>query len=387
MSAKILIRYGEIALKGKNRRYFETALMQNLKRAVRDLPVAVHRIQGRFMATAPEDVQSAAMGRLGKVFGIVSLSLVTPAALEMEAIKTAAVELTRTLPEHMNTFKIETRRPNKRFPLTSPEINRELGAHLLQQLPHLTVDVHRPAFQLFIEISTGDAYLYHDSIRGPGGLPLGVTGKSMLLLSGGIDSPVAGWMAMKRGLTVEALHFHSYPFTSTRSQEKAVDLCRAIARYGDPVILHMISLAAIQKEIRTKCPEELGIILLRRMMVRIAEIVSVSRGLKALVTGESLGQVASQTLESMDVISAVTRMLILRPLLTMDKHEIITRAIEIDTYPISIRPFEDCCTLFVPSHPVTRPTAPRVEKAEAALEIEKLCQEALESLETQVIEL
>ena len=385
MSEKILIRYGEIALKGKNRRYFETALMQNLKRAVRDLPVTVQRIQGRFMATAPENFQSAAMDRLGKVFGIVSISLVTPAALEMETIKTAAVKLTRTLPEQLNTFKIETRRPNKSFPLSSPEINRELGAHLLQQFPYLKVDVHQPAFQLFVEISTQEAYLYHDSMRGPGGLPLGVTGKSMLLLSGGIDSPVAGWMAMKRGLIVEALHFHSYPLTSTRSQEKAVDLCRAMARYSNPVALHMISLTAIQKEIRAKCPEELGIILLRRMMVRIAEKLSIRRGLKALVTGESLGQVASQTLESMEVISAVTRMLILRPLVTMDKHEIISRAKEIDTYSISIRPFEDCCTLFVPSHPVTRPTAGRVEAAEAVLNVEELCREALESLQTQII--
>ncbi len=386
MSAKILIRYGEIALKGKNRRFFETAQLQNLRKAVGDLPVTVHRIQGRFMAKAPDEIQSIAMDRLSKVFGIISLSLVTSATLEIEAIKTAAVELTRTLPEHLNTFKIETRRPNKRFPLTSPEVNREVGAYILQQYPHLKVDVHRPNFQLFIEISTQEVFLYHDSIRGPGGLPVGVTGKSMLLLSGGIDSPVAGWMALKRGLNIEALHFHSYPFTSTRSQEKAVDLCRAITRYSSPITLHMISLATIQKEIHTKCPEELGIILLRRMMVRIAEKLSVQRNLKALVTGESLGQVASQTLESMDVISAVTRMLILRPLLTMDKHEIITRALEIDTYPISIRPFEDCCTLFVPSHPVTRPTARQVEEAEAALNIDQLCQETLKSLETQIIE-
>jgi tRNA uracil 4-sulfurtransferase len=386
LSSKILIRYGEIALKGKNRRFFETALLQNLKKSVRDLPVTVNRIQGRYMATAPEEFQSAAMDRLGKVFGIVSLSLVTPAALEMESIKTAAVQLAQTLPEQLNTFKVETRRPNKSFPLTSPEINQEVGAYLLQQLPHLKVDVHRPAFQLFIEISTGEVFLYHDSIRGPGGLPLGVTGKSMLLLSGGIDSPVAGWLAMKRGLTIEALHFHSFPFTSRRSQEKAVDLCRAIARYGDPIMLHMVGLADIQKEIRQKCPEELGIIMLRRIMIRIAERLSEQRGLKALVTGESLGQVASQTLESMEVISAVTRMLILRPLLTMDKHEIITRAIEIDTYTVSIRPFEDCCTLFVPRHPVTRPATQRVEEAEAALDLDRLCQTALESLETEVIE-
>ncbi len=385
MSSTILIRFGEIALKGKNRRYFENALLQNLKNAVQDMPAQIKRMHGRFTATCSENDTAAVVDRLSKVFGVTSLSQVSPAALELEAIKAKAVEVVRSLPEHMNTFKVETRRPNKNFPFTSPEVNRHVGAHLLQHCPGLKVDVHRPSFILFIEIGMQAAYLYHNSVQGPGGLPVGVTGKGMLLLSGGIDSPVAGWMAMKRGLSLEALHFHSFPFTSKRSQEKAIELCRRLSCYSGPVPLHMVNVAGIQKEIRARCPEELGIILLRRMMIRITEAVCRQRGIRAIVTGESLGQVASQTLESMEVISAVTRLLILRPLLALDKHEIVEKAEAIDTYPVSIRPFEDCCTLFVPRHPVTRPNLARVEQAEQNLEIDRLLQEARESMETQII--
>ena len=214
---------------------------------------------------------------------------------------------------------------------------------------------------------------------------MGVSGKGLLLLSGGIDSPVAGWLAMKRGLTIEALHFHSFPFTSLRSREKATDLCRVLARYGHTVVFNLLSLTEVQKEIRALCPEELGIILLRRIMVRAAEAVCRRRGLQVLITGESLGQVASQTLESLGVISAATRMLILRPLIGMDKVEIVNRARAIDTYETSILPYEDCCTLFVPRHPVTRPALERVEKAEEALEIERLLEGILATLETETI--
>ncbi|MBS3943600.1 MAG: tRNA 4-thiouridine(8) synthase ThiI [Dethiobacter sp.] len=386
MPARIMIRYGEIALKGKNRRFFENALLQNLKRAVKGLPVIINRTQGRFIASAPEDLQATALDHLSKVFGVVSLSLVTPATLDMEAIKTAAVALATQIAGGLNTFKVITRRPNKNFPLSSPEISRDVGAYLLEQNPGLKVDLHKPAFTIFIEIGAQEAFLYHKNVNGPGGLPVGVSGQALLLLSGGIDSPVAGWMAMKRGLSIGALHFHSYPFTSIRSQEKAIDLCRTINRFGGPMPLHMISLASIQKAIRTNCPEELGIILLRRMMIRLSDKLCRRSGIKALVTGESLGQVASQTLESMEVISAVTRMLILRPLLAMDKREIIDLAQAIETYPVSIRPYEDCCTLFVPRHPVTRPTLSRVNDAETALDIDRLLDESMDSLETRMIE-
>ena len=290
-----------------------------------------------------------------------------------------------SLPRNLNTFKVETKRADKSFPLTSPEVNNAIGAFLLGQFPHLKVDVHQPLFTLFIEIGPEEILLYHDSIAGPGGLPVGASGKGLLLLSGGIDSPVAGWLAMKRGLSIEALHFHSFPFTSLRSREKAADLCRMLARYGHAVPFNLLSLTEVQKEIRARCPEELAIILLRRMMVRAAEALSRKRGLQALITGESLGQVASQTLESLNVISAATRMLILRPLIGMDKVEIVNRARAIDTYEISIRPYEDCCTFFVPRHPATRPTLERVEKAEEALEIERLLENILDTLETVII--
>ena len=385
MQRKILIRYSEIALKGKNRHFFEQALSRNLKQAVKNTGTQIVRLHGRFLAVAPEGKTAAVMEKLQKVFGVVSLSEVFPASRDLAGIKETAAAVVASLPRDLNTFKVETKRADKSFPLTSPEVNNAIGAFLLGQFPHLKVDVHQPLFTLFIEIGPEEILLYHDSIAGPGGLPVGVSGKGLLLLSGGIDSPVAGWLAMKRGLSIEALHFHSFPFTSLRSREKAADLCRMLARYGHAVPFNLLSLTEVQKEIRARCPEELAIILLRRMMVRAAEALSRKRGLQALITGESLGQVASQTLESLNVISAATRMLILRPLIGMDKVEIVNRARAIDTYEISIRPYEDCCTFFVPRHPATRPTLERVEKAEEALEIERLLENILDTLETEII--
>jgi len=385
MQRKILIRYSEIALKGKNRHFFEQALSRNLKQAVKNTGTQIVRLHGRFLAVAPEGKTAAVMEKLQKVFGVVSLSEVFPASRDLAGIKETAAAVVASLPRDLNTFKVETKRADKSFPLTSPEVNNAIGAFLLGQFPHLKVDVHQPLFTLFIEIGPEEILLYHDSIAGPGGLPVGVSGKGLLLLSGGIDSPVAGWLAMKRGLSIEALHFHSFPFTSLRSREKAADLCRMLARYGHAVPFNLLSLTEVQKEIRARCPEELAIILLRRMMVRAAEALSRKRGLQALITGESLGQVASQTLESLNVISAATRMLILRPLIGMDKVEIVNRARAIDTYEISIRPYEDCCTFFVPRHPATRPTLERVEKAEEALEIERLLENILDTLETVII--
>jgi thiamine biosynthesis protein ThiI len=344
MQRKILIRYSEIALKGKNRHFFEQALSRNLKQAVKNTGTQIVRLHGRFLAVAPEGKTAAVMEKLQKVFGAVSLSEVFPASRDMAGIKETAAAVVASLPRNLNTFKVETKRADKSFPLTSPEVNNAIGAFLLGQFPHLKVDVHQPLFTLFIEIGPEEILLYHDSIAGPGGLPVGASGKGLLLLSGGIDSPVAGWLAMKRGLSIEALHFHSFPFTSLRSREKAADLCRMLARYGHAVPFNLLSLTEVQKEIRARCPEELAIILLRRMMMRAAEALSRKRGLQALITGESLGQVASQTLESLNVISAATRMLILRPLIGMDKVEIVNRARAIDTYEISIRPYEDCCT-------------------------------------------
>ncbi len=387
MPATFLIRYGEIALKGKNRSFFERTLFNNLKSALKGLDTRVFRMHGRFLVTGPAAEEEEITGRLSRVFGVVSVSIVTTAPLDLEAIKEKALELVESRPLPGDSFKVEARRSNKSFPLTSPELNRIIGAAILETHPRLKVDLHDPSFRVFIEVGSKEAYLYHDRVAGPGGLPVGVTGRALLLLSGGIDSPVAGWMAMKRGLSLEALHFHSYPFTGQRSREKVIDLCRNLSLSGGKIRLHLVSVTDIQKEIHTRCPSELGIILLRRMMMRIAEKLSHSRGLQALVTGESLGQVASQTLESMMVIDSVTSMLILRPLLGMDKHDIITLAEKTGTYEISIRPYEDCCTLFLPRHPATRPRKEKVVGAEAALDITGLTAAALDSVEAVLIEM
>lgn len=386
MTAAILVRYGEIALKGKNRMFFEKTLLENIKFALKGLGARVVRMHGRLLIMGAADEEEEITRRLSRVFGVVSVSSVETAPLDLEAIKEKALEIMERSLLPGDSFKVEARRSNKSFPLTSPELNRIIGGAILEKYPRLKVDLENPSFQLFIEVGAREAYIYHDHVAGPGGLPVGSSGRALLLLSGGIDSPVAGWMAMKRGLRLEALHFHSYPFTGLRSREKVIDLCRIHSRYGGKMQLHLVNVAGIQKEIRASCPAALGIILLRRMMMRIAGQISRSRGLQALVTGESLGQVASQTLESMIAIDSVTSMLILRPLLGMDKHEIVALAEKTGTYEISIRPYEDCCTLFLPRHPATRPRLEKVVQAEAALDAGGLTAAALENMETMLIE-
>lgn len=343
-------------------------------------------MHGRFLITGPDSQKEEITRRLGRVFGLVSASSVATSSLDPVEIEKKALELVESSLSCVDSFKVEARRPNKNFPLTSPEINRSVGAAILDAHPRLKVDLHNPSFRIFIEIGAKEAYLYSDHIAGPGGLPVGVTGRALLLLSGGIDSPVAGWMAMKRGLALEAIHFHSHPFTGLRSREKVIDLCKTLSLSGGKIPLHMVSVTGIQKKIQMHCPSELGIILLRRMMLRIAEKLSCSRSLQALITGESLGQVASQTLESMIVIDSATSMLILRPLLGMDKHDIVNVAEKTGTYEISIRPYEDCCTLFLPRHPATRPKMDLVIKAEKNLDVSGLIGKAMDSTETMFIE-
>ncbi len=385
MPAKILVRYGEIALKGKNRGRFEQQLRKNLKEALKNFQATVEKMEGRFLVSGPEENRDKMVERLSKVFGVVSLSAVEKTGLDLEEIKKMALEMAGRVPADKKEFKVETRRSNKQFPYPSPEVNKILGAHLLEHYPHLKVDLEQPDFTLSVEISHNKAFLYLDRVEGPGGLPVGITGRALLMLSGGIDSPVAGWLGMKRGLTVEALHFHSFPFTSKRSQEKAIDICRKLAAGSGSIRLYMINMASIQKELRAKCPDKMAIILLRRMMLRLAEKLSTERGLQALITGESLGQVASQTLESIIVTEKVTDMLILRPLVGMDKKEIVNKAVKIETYDISIRPYEDCCTLFLPQNPVTRPKLDQVVNQEAKLDLETLMKEAMDSLETTLV--
>ncbi len=385
MKAKILVRYGEIALKGRNRSEFEQQLQNNLKNAVSELGGRVARLHGRLIVTGPEENCDKIIYRVSKTFGVVSVSKVRETDLDLEKIKFLAAEIANEISPDKLAFRVDTRRSNKNFPYDSQEINYSLGAYLQLVRPELVVNLRNPDFTISIEIGFDKVYLYLDRVAGPGGLPLGVTGRCLLLLSGGIDSPVAGWLAMKRGMTMEALHFHSFPFTSRRSQEKAVDLCRKLANYGNEIQMHLISVNSIQKEINENCPKDYSIILLRRMMYRLAEKLSRQHNLQAIVTGESLGQVASQTLESIEVVNRASEMLVLRPLVGMDKTEIINKGIEIDTYETSILPYEDCCTVFLPKNPVTRPRLDNVLRHETVLDIDRLVDEALATLETKTV--
>ncbi|MDW7740568.1 MAG: tRNA uracil 4-sulfurtransferase ThiI [Bacillota bacterium] len=385
MTGKILVRYGEIALKGKNRKEFELQLQRNLKAVIKDNGGEVARLHGRMIISAPMESRDQILGFLNKVFGIVSASSITETSLDYDEIRNTVIQIALAEAGGYETFKIESRRSNKNFSMTSPELNRNLGAAVLENLPNLRVKLEDPDLTISVEIGFKNAFLYQKRMPGPGGLPVGISGRSLLLLSGGIDSPVAGWLSMKRGLALEALHFHSFPFTSRRAEEKVADICRKLAVYGNKIPLHMISVTNIQQELKKAGADSLQIILLRRMMLRLAEYLSQIRDLKALVTGDNLGQVASQTLESLSVIGEATEMLILRPLVGMDKEEIIQLSIAIDTYQTSILPYDDCCTLFVPKNPVTKPRIETVEEIESRLDLEGLIQDALGTLKTEII--
>lgn len=386
MRSLLLVRYGEIALKGKNRRFFINRLQENIVAGLRDIEgCRLLRFDGRlFVEVGPADVLKC-REKLSKIFGIVSVSPVLGAQNSLESIREAALTAFRGKARPGLRFKVETKRVDKRFPLTSPEVSSSVGAWLLQNIPGLVVDVHSPEQLLEIEIREKEAYLFTEKFPGPGGLPVGVSGKALLLISGGIDSPVAGWMTMKRGVTLEALHFHSPPFTSERSLEKVMDLCRVLADWGGSLRLHVAHFTKIQQEILAKTPEKLLVTLLRRMMFRVAGRLAERSGALALVTGENLGQVASQTLESLKAIEQVAALPVLRPLIGFDKEEIIALARRLHTYPVSIRPYEDCCTIFVPPHPETRPGLAAVAAAEKALDTEGLVSACLETIETHVL--
>ncbi len=386
MNPLLLIRYGEIALKGKNRPFFENKLLQNIKESLKGLePFQVSFRRGRYYVKIDGENLFSAQRRLQQVFGIVSISPVFPAKLDLEEICRQALKLLKDSYKPGTTFKINTRRANKNFPYTSPEINNLAGAYLLKSNLELKVDVHNPEIIINIDIRDKEAYLYSQSLPGPGGLPVGVTGKGLLLLSGGIDSPVAGWMALKRGIDIEALHFHSPPFTGDSALNKVVDLCHLLAAYSREITLHLAPFTKVQKEIRLKCPESILITLMRRVMFRVAERLAVKRNIPVIFTGESLGQVASQTLENLVAINEVADLPILRPLIGFDKEDIINIARKINSFPISVRPFDDCCTLFIPRHPVTRPALEELKKAEENIPLEELIAYCLDNIETKHI--
>lgn len=386
MNAVLLIRYGEIALKGKNRPFFEKKLFQNIKNALHGLePFKLEFQRGRFFLQIAEEKLFSAREKLQKVFGVVSVSPAYPVKPELPEIFAEALILLQKSYRPGSSFKVNTRRVDKRFPYPSPQVNSLVGEFILNSGLDVKVDVHNPEILLQIEIREQEAYLFVQRFPGPGGLPVGVTGRGLLLLSGGIDSPVAGYLALKRGITLEALHFYSPPFTGEAAVNKVMDLCRILASYGESIKIHLAPFTEIQTQIRLHCPEPMTITLMRRAMFRLAEELAWKRNIEVLFTGESLGQVASQTLENLVSIEKVISIPVLRPLIGFDKEEIVHISKKINTYPLSILPFEDCCTLFVPKHPVTRPKAEELEKAEEKLPLDELLASCLDNIETKTV--
>ncbi|ADL69277.1 thiamine biosynthesis/tRNA modification protein ThiI [Thermoanaerobacterium thermosaccharolyticum DSM 571] len=364
----ILIKYGELALKGDNRAFFENKLVKNIKEALKGYDgIKVEKTHGRIYVECDGNVNEV-IDKLKKVFGIVGITVAKKVDLDLDAIYNAAIELMRSYSG--KSFKVETRRPNKSFPYESMEISRMVGGKILQNVEDVHVDVHNPDIVLNIEIRE-KAYLYSGITDGIGGMPLGTNGRAVVLLSGGIDSPVAAWMMMKRGVEIEAVYFHSPPYTQERAKDKVIDLCKKLSEYGQDIYLHVVNFTDFQLAIYDKCPPKMTTIIMRRMMMRVAENIANKYGAKALITGESLGQVASQTIESLYCTNEVTHMPVFRPLIGMDKSEIVEISKKIGTYDISIRPYEDCCTIFVPKHPIIKPDLEEVIDGEKNIDYEK----------------
>lgn len=384
-----IVRFGETALKGKNKSYFEKKLVDRVKKILRKFSeVDVYREEGLvFVSANSENSQEELVGEISKVFGISSISPAVETNPNMEDIYETAVNFMMNLieKESVRTFKVEAKRADKNFPVKSPEIARLVGGEVLKGCKVLKVDVRNPQVCLHVDVRRDKAYIYRKKIQGYGGLPLGTNGKGMLLLSGGIDSPVAGWMMAKRGMSIEAIHFHSYPYTSRRAQEKVEDLARQISIYCGDFKLHIVNLLPVQEEIIKTCPEEETTILVRRFMMKIAEKVGEQTGAKTLITGESLGQVASQTTESIVCTDQSVAMPVLRPLIAMDKVDIMDVAKKIGTYETSILPYEDCCTVFLPKHPVTRPKLESILHSEEKLNVDKLVAEAMKNVQIKNI--
>jgi thiamine biosynthesis protein ThiI len=380
---RILIRYGEISTKGRNRHQFVEKLRKSLKDALHSYPkIKIEAGRDRTYILLNGENSAEIIQILQKIFGIRSFSPALKVERDLEKIKQAAYELFRHLFTGNQTFKISAKRADRTFEYNTDDINQSLGAHLIEKFPGLKVDVRNPDINMEVEIRSEAAYLSSETIIGAGGLPVGSSGKAMLMLSGGIDSPVAGYLAMKRGVEIEAVHFFSPPYTSERAKQKVVDLAKKLAEISGSLTLHIVPFTKIQEAVRKQIPENYLMTTTRRLMLRIAdELRSKHNGL-AIVTGESLGQVASQTLESMYVINEVTPTPILRPLIMMDKTDIIKIAQEINTHDISIRPFADCCTIFVPASPKTKPKKEKVNFYESFLDFEPFIQNAVNGTET-----
>ncbi len=374
MNEIILIKNGELALKGLNRRSFEETLVKNIQKAAAPFGgVKVWRSQSTMFVTPLEgtDIEDA-VEAISKVFGIAALSRAAEVPKDMDAILPAVCEYLSEELQDAKTFKVNAKRADKKFPLKSPDICAQTGEYLLQRFPHLTVDVHEPDLVVTVEIRDTSAYIHKQPIKGAGGLPVGTGGRACVMISGGIDSPVASWMMAKRGLELSAVNFASPPYTSMRAEEKVKDLLGKVAQWSGEIKLHIVPFTEIQEAIRDYCPEDMLTIIMRRYMIKIAQMIARKDGALALISGESVGQVASQTLRALECTDAAADMPILRPVIGMDKEEIVSIARKIDTFEISILPFEDCCTVFTPKHPKTKPILEKILEAEKALEADEI---------------
>lgn len=390
MKEVLLIKNGELALKGLNRSTFEDVLVKNMKRRLL-------KSSGKFTFTksqstivaepAQEDVDfDATVETIKKVFGIVAFSKAAVTEKDLQCMKDTALSYLGDELRSVKTFKVTAKRSDKRFPLTSPEICREVGAHLLRNIPSLKVDVHNPDVTVTVEVRDKNVFIHGNQIKGAGGMPVGTAGRVALLVSGGIDSPVAGWMMAKRGLQLDAIHFAAPPYTSKRAEMKVRDLVSIVAKYSGRVNFAVVNFTEIQEAIKEHCPEELFTIIMRRMMMKISVRLAEKDACGALVTGESLGQVASQTLGAIACTDAAVNMPVFRPLIGMDKNEIINISRAIGAFETSILPYEDCCTVFTPKHPRTRPTVELIENAESAFDFSEMIERAIETVRYEYVD-
>ena len=380
-----IVRCGEVALKGMNKPYFERILLERVVKAIECFDGAEAKwIDGLMFVRVPASVpEDDVIAKCVRVFGVASVSPAVEAPKDIDEIGRLAADMMQQIidEEGVQTFKVKGKRADKSFAIESPEIGRVVGAIILKRCKVLRVDVHNPDVTITVDVRREGAYIFRDKIKGFGGLPLGTNGKGLILMSGGIDSPVAAFMMAKRGMSIEAVHFHSYPYTSQRAKKKVEDLVKVLAGYMGTVRMHVINLLPIQEQIVQNCPEDETTLLVRRFMMRIAEQIAVRNNDMMLITGEDLGQVASQTAEALVVTDSVVSMPVMRPLIAMDKVDIMDKAREIGTYDISIQPYEDCCTVFLPKHPVTKPKLARIESSEAALDVKGLVDAAVASEE------
>ncbi len=381
MKEIILIKYGEIILKGLNRHIFEDKLVGNIKKAVGD-SAHVYKSLATIYAQPREGTDiDELIAKIRNVFGIVSIARAAVCEKELSDICAAAAEYLKDELSQVKTFKVETKRADKKYPLKSPQISAEVGGALLDAFKNLSVDVKNPDLIVNVEVRESAAYVYGGRIRGRGGMPTGTAGKAMLLLSGGIDSPVAGYMIAKRGATLEGIHFFSHPFTSELAKQKVLDLARELKGFTGSLRVHIVPFTQPQLQMREKCPAEHLTLIMRRMMMMIASEIAKKQGALCLVTGESLGQVASQTMEALAVTDDAASLPCFRPVIGMDKEDIVAIARDIGTFETSILPYEDCCTIFVPKHPTTRPKLEKILASEALLDVETLVRDAVEGTE------